>query len=219
VANIPITSLEGLILGKSIFQAQNSSLPIGSLLTGASFSFPVVFNLTEYVLSAGSTGAPAVSPGVQTTSISILSNNGQTGFSTEAPISLTGSSVSPSPFISMSPLEVDFPGIVIGSAAAAAGSASTFIISNIGQNNMIIIGYAWTNGALSPNPGSATTYTNVTTIEASDGDTLYILDSNGYFTSANLPAVGTVIRGGDSITVSALFNTTVRIISMIPTRL
>jgi hypothetical protein len=110
----------------------------------------------------------------------------------------------------MSPLEVDFPGIVIGSAAAGAGSASTFIISNIGQNSMTIQGYAWTTGALTPDSGTATTYTNVTITEDSYGNMLYVLDSNGYFTSANLPAVGTVIAGGESITINALFNTTVR---------
>lgn len=160
-------------------------------------------------MTAGSSSAPAVSPGVQTTSIGVISVNGQTGFSTEAPISVTGKSVSSNPFASMSPLQVDFPGIVIGSALAAAGSASTFIISNVGQNNMTINGYAWTTGAQTPDPGTTTTYTNVTMAKDAYGNTTYVLDGNGYFTSANLPPVGTIITGGSSITVNALFNTTV----------
>lgn len=199
-ANIPITGLPGLILGKSIFQALNSSLPTGSLAAGQSFSFPVTFNLTGYILNGESSSAPAVSPGVQTTAINILTTNGVTGYATEEPISVTGKSVSPEPFISMAPMEIDFSGIVLGSAAANAGSADTFIISNVGQSNMTILGYAFTAGSINSNA----TITNVTTING-----VSVFDVNSYFTSTNLPAIGTAIPGGASVTVNAMFNTTV----------
>jgi hypothetical protein len=78
-ANIAVIAIRGLILGKSIYQAKNSSLPTGPLAAGARFSFPVVFNLTGFTLNSGSTSAPAVTPGVQTTSITILTTNGVTG--------------------------------------------------------------------------------------------------------------------------------------------
>jgi hypothetical protein len=127
-ANIPIVQIQGLTIWNSIYQAQNSSLPQGSLKVGDSFSIPVVFNLTGFVLNSGSTSAPSVSPGVQTTAMNLFTTNGVSGYSTQQGITLTGTSVSASPWLSITPLQVNFPGIVIGSAASAAASASTFII-------------------------------------------------------------------------------------------
>lgn len=164
-----------------------------------------MFNLTGYVLSSGSTSSPSIQPGVQATAIGILTTNGIAGYAAEEPISVTGRSASINPFISISPSEVDFPGIVLESAAAAEGSSDTFIISNTGQNQMTILGYAFTNGSVEPNSDNPTTWTNVTTTNG-----ISVLDINEYFMASNLPAVGTIIPGGDSITVNALFNTTVR---------
>jgi hypothetical protein len=140
----------------------------------------------------------------------LFTMNSKSGFSSEVAISLTGRTVSQNPFISVSPLQVNFPGLVIGSATTAEGTASTFIINNIGQSNMTITGYAWTTGDVSSGSGN-TKYTNVTVTTDPSGNIQYILDSNGYFTSSNLPGVGTTIVGGSSITVNILFNTTVRI--------
>jgi uncharacterized membrane protein len=60
----------------------------------------------------------------------------------------------------------------------APSSSVTF-----GQSSMTIKGYAWTTGALTPDPGTTTTYTNVTSTYNGNGSTVYALDSNGYFTS------------------------------------
>ena len=74
-----------------------------------------------------------------------LTTNRITGHSIKQPISLTSRSVSSSPFISMNPLQVNLPSIVIGFVAGEKGSASTFII-------MTILGYAYTTGAVNLDP-------------------------------------------------------------------
>jgi hypothetical protein len=112
--------------------------------------------------------------------------------------------VSDAPVVVISPLEVDFPGIVIGSPTTALGSDDTFVISNLGQSNMTILGYAYTPGAISKGAIGSTTYTNVT---FTNGNAT--LDINGYFTTLNLPPVGTIITGGGSLTVDVVFNTQV----------
>jgi hypothetical protein len=103
----------------------------------------------------------------------------------------------------MSPLQVDFSGIVVGSEAQASGSDSTFIISNDGLNAMTILGYAWTNG---PITSATSVFNNLTT-----SNNITTFDGNGYFTSPNMPPVGTVIPGGGSATVDVTFNTSVGI--------
>jgi WSC domain len=187
-ANIPITSINITAPYMSTYQVSNSSLPQGSLSTGAIFSFPITFNLTA-----------AVAPGVQSTSITLRTANGVTGFSTQQPISVTGKSVSANPYASLIPLQVDFAPLVIGSAAAETGSASTFVIQDIGQSDLVILGYAFTDNII---PTVANT--NVTVGGSANGNS--VLDKNGVFTSNDLPAVGSVIRNGTSVTVNVLFN-------------
>jgi hypothetical protein len=205
-ANIPITQVTGLVLGKSLFLASNSSLPTGSLAVGASFTFPVTFDLVNHQLNAESTSSSSVTPGVQTTSISILTVNGKSGFAPSQPIMLTGMSISSAPFIAMSPLQVDFAGIVVGSAAATTGSDNTFIISNNGLSPMTLLGMAWTNGSISSN---SSVFYNLTAGFNSNGNAVTSFGGGGYFTFTNMPAVGTVIAGGASVTVNANFNTNV----------
>jgi hypothetical protein len=193
---IPLNNITGLTLGKTIYQASNSSLPKGSIAAGVNFTFPVTLNLTA-------ANAPGIAPGIQSSIVNIFTNNGVTGSATEASVSLTGDAISANPVIAVNPLQLDFPGLVVGSSNAIAGSADTFIISNLGQNSMKIYGYAYTNGTISADP----VYTNVTTTNG-----VSVLDINGYFTATCLPAPGTVIPGGGSVTVNALFNTTVSIL-------
>ena len=196
-ANIAITQLTGFVLGKALYQVSNSSLPTGSLAAGSSFSFSVTFDLKNHQLNSGSTSSPSVTPGVQSTSIEILTVNGITGYAPQQPISLTGMSVSSAPFITINPLQVDFAGIVVGSAAAETGSDSTFIINNVGLSPMTILGLAYTNGSVTSN---SSVFYNVTSAA---------FDVNGYFTSTDMPAVGTVIPGGASVTVSVNFKANV----------
>ena len=162
-----------------MFNASNSSLPTGPLNTGASFSFPVTFDLTNHQLNPGSTSSTTVVPSVQTTSIELLTVNGVTGYATAQPITLTGMSISSAPFITVNPLQVDFQGIVVGSASQQTGSDSTFIINNVGLGPMTITDFAWTNGSVS---SPTVVFHNLTLTTDGSGNPVTAFDSNGSFT-------------------------------------
>ncbi|KAK0125522.1 hypothetical protein ONS96_009359 [Cadophora gregata f. sp. sojae] len=193
---IAITKIQGLTIGKTMYTALNSSLPQGALAAGARFSFPVSFNLSSYVLTSGSTSSPTVSPGVLSSAMFIYTKNAIAGYSSQQSIGLTGTIVSPNPWLSISPLQVTFNGIVIGSSASEGGSSSTFIIQNTGQAEMTILGYAFSVDS------SSTVYTNVTLGSPTN------LDAKGYFNAQGLPALGAVFNPGESLTVGITFDTT-----------
>ncbi|KAF4624790.1 hypothetical protein G7Y89_g13381 [Cudoniella acicularis] len=195
-ANIAITKIEGLEIEKPIFQAQNSSLPQGSLGVGQSFSFPITFNLTNFVVSGGSTDGPSAAPGVESTALNLFTVNSASGYSTQQGITLTGTAVSQGPYLAIDPLQVNFPGIVVGSAGSGGATTSTFLLQNLGKSTLTITGYAFGNQDGSP-------YTNVTMSGTA------ALDSNGTFTSQDLPSLGSTIAPGGSITVTATFNTSI----------
>ena len=139
--------------------------------------------------------------------------NGQTGFSPLQPITLTGTSISSAPFVEMNPLQVMFDGIVVGSVAAETGSSNTFIIQNAGLGQMTILGWSWTNGTVATGAQR-----NLTTVINSEGTNVTAFDGNGYFTSSNIPAPGTVVAAGASITVTVNFDTEVSIFTPPPIR-
>ncbi|KAK0100032.1 hypothetical protein ONS95_013153 [Cadophora gregata] len=198
--NIAITKLNGFATNKPVFQVSNSSLPTGPLALGATFSFPVTFNLTALILT-GSTSSPSVTPGVQTSSVWISTTNGKAGFAPQQPISLTGTAISAAPFITVNPLQVDFAGVVVGSANSESGSDATFILSNVGLSDMTVLGMVWTSDAVnSPNA----VFHNLTTVNGK-----MFLDGPGYFTSTTLPSIGQVIPAGSTMTVNANFNTNI----------
>ncbi|OBT48309.1 hypothetical protein VE00_01254 [Pseudogymnoascus sp. WSF 3629] len=197
--NIALNGLIGLALGTAQYQASNSSLPTGYLAAGVSFTFPVIFNLTTFVLSPGSQSAPVVQPGTLTTSINILTNNAVAGYSISQPVVLTGVSVSSTPFLQTNPLELDFGGIVLGSVTAQTGLTGTFLIVNSGLSPMTITGYGYTQDDILKAPN----FTNVT---QSGSTGLYDLGLAFNFTSSNLPLVGTVLAPYASITVSVNFS-------------
>jgi hypothetical protein len=194
-ANIPLTTLTGFTLGKPIFQVSNSSLPTGAIKAGASFSFPATLNLTSNA---------QVTPGVQTTSISIGTVNGVSGYSTSQPVTLTGTAISSAPFIEMNPVQVVFDSIVVGSAAAETGSSNTFVLTNAGLGPMTITGLAWTNESVATGAQH-----NVTIISNAQNQNVTAFDANGYFSASNMPVVGTVLQGGTSITVEVNFDSSI----------
>ncbi|KAF8853802.1 hypothetical protein BDZ45DRAFT_748247 [Acephala macrosclerotiorum] len=166
----------GLILSNPMYQAQDSSLPTGSLSSGASFSFPVTLNLTNHVLNSGITNSPSVSPGVLSSALtSITTTSKDSRYSSEQSISLTGKAVVKGPFLSISPLQVTFPGIV-----------------NTGKSALNLLGYAFSTKSDGP-------YNSVKVSSAAN------LDNNGTFTSQDLPALGTIIPIISSVTVTASF--------------
>jgi hypothetical protein len=191
-----------MTLNNVLYQVQNSSLPTRALAAGDSFSFPVVFNLTGYVVKADNTGKPVLTPGIETSVVNVLTTNGQSGYSTQMPISITGRAESVNPDLSLNPIQVSFPGLVIGSTDNS-GASSTLTINNIGSSPMKILGYAFATGQYTDDANS--NLTNVTT--GSNG--ISFLDKNHYFTASNLPSVGTIIQGNSGLSVDLLFNTTV----------
>lgn len=196
-ALIPITKVAGLSIQDATFQASNSSLPQGSLAVGDQFSFPVTWNLTqESIHDATGASFGAVSPGVKTSSLAISTTNGVAQYSNSLPITLQGNEVSSAPFLSLTPPEVDFGGIVVGSPGAATGLDSSMIISNIGSLPLKILGYGYTGTDMDD---GGVSYQNVTTTQGGS------IIGNG-FTSSDLPAVGTIIAAGQSLTVPVNFN-------------
>jgi iron transport multicopper oxidase len=52
-------------------------------------------------------------PGVKSTALTLLTTNAVTGYSTQFPISLTGTEVSSKAYLSLTPITVDYGGVVI----------------------------------------------------------------------------------------------------------
>ncbi|KAL9609724.1 MAG: hypothetical protein Q9167_005532 [Letrouitia subvulpina] len=199
-ALIPITKITGVTTLDATFQVSNASLPQGSLKAGDTFQFPVVWNLTKEGVK-DDTGASfgSVAPGVKSSSLVILTTNGVPQYSNSLPVSLQGNEVSNTPFLSVSPAEVDFGGIVVGSPGAATGLDSSFILANIGSSPLKIIGYGYTSGDLDDDDDEGGAgYTNVTR----QGP----ISNLGYgFTSTDLPTVGSIVGAGQSLTVPINF--------------
>ncbi|KAI4172140.1 MAG: hypothetical protein LQ348_006819, partial [Seirophora lacunosa] len=198
-ALIPITKINGLTIQNPTFQASNASLPQGSLAKGDVFSFPVVWNLTQTsIRDENGASFSAISPGVKTSSLVISTTNGVAQYSNQLPITLQGNEVSDAAFLSLSSPEVDFGGVVVGSPGAATGLDSAFIIANIGSSPLRILGYAYTGTDMDDDDG-ALTFSNVTQTQGGSkiGDG---------FTSSDLPAVGSFVAAGQSLTVPINFN-------------
>lgn len=122
----------------------------------------------------------------------IFTINAVAQYSTSYPIGLVGKEVSSQPFLFVSPSEVDFGGIVKGGPGAATGLDSAFILANIGKQPLKITGYGYTEDLDPP-----IDYTNVTFGANSQvGDV---------FTSSDLPAIGSIVAAGDSLTVPLKF--------------
>ncbi|KAL8742728.1 MAG: hypothetical protein Q9190_004833 [Brigantiaea leucoxantha] len=186
------------------FQVSNSSLPKGSLAAGDTFQFPVTWNLTkEGVKDDAGASFGAVSPGVKTSSLVISTTNAVAQYSNSLPITLQGNEISSAPFLSVSPAEVDFGGIVVGSPGAATGLDSSFILANIGASPLKILGYGYTSGDFDDDDDAdgGAGFTNVT----QQGQNMII--GNG-FTSSDLPAVGSILAAGQSLTVPINFKST-----------
>ncbi|KAK3944151.1 WSC domain-containing protein [Diplogelasinospora grovesii] len=199
VAKIKVNKIANITVGNPLYNISYAGgVPQGVVAAGQSFTFPATFNLTGYVLSSGSTSAPSIQPGVQSGSITLVTVNGVTGYSTNQPLSVTGTTVSQAPFAAINPVNVDFSPLVLGSAAAAGGSQNTMVVQNLGKGTMQILGYAFTTD--SPTAPSAQ-FSNIT----QNANGTYMLDANGYFTTTDLPAVGSTIPGGSSVIVHMTF--------------
>jgi iron transport multicopper oxidase len=199
-ALIAITSINGCKTDDATFQCNNSTLPTGSLANGATFSFPVTWNLTQASINdAQNASFGKVIPGVASTSLDIYTTNAVAQYSNILPVSLAGKTVSQVAFLSISPPEVDFGGIVVGSAAATSGLTAAVIVSNLGIQTLTFTGAAWTSTQVTP-----IVYTNITTNP--DGSS----NLGSGFSSSSLPNVGDTLASGASVTIPLKFlaNTT-----------
>lgn len=192
-ALIPINSVNGCTTGDKTFHCSNSTLPKGPLARGATFSFPVTWNLTQASINnAQNASYGKVLPGVESTSLDLYTTNGVAQYSNVLPISLSGNTVSKTAFFTISPQEVDFGGIVLGSGGQSSGLSAAVILSNIGAQSMQFLGAAWTNS-----------------VDGSDGPIVYNNITNGKlgngFSSSNLPNVGDTLTTNQAITVPLQF--------------
>ncbi|KAL8818955.1 MAG: hypothetical protein Q9223_002519 [Gallowayella weberi] len=198
-ANIPITKISSITVGDLHFEVNPGDLPQGPVAKGATFSFPVKWNLERTtVTNAQNASYGNTAPGIKSTALTLQTVNGVEGYSAKFPISLTGTEVSAKPFIVVAPITVDYSGIVITDPKNIPTNSLPFVISNAGASPLTITGYAFTNDELEDDDID---YTNVTFAQ-----TPYSLGKG--FTSPNLPPVGTAIPGGGQISVDSTFTPT-----------
>ena len=195
-ANIAITSISDVSTGDAHFVVNKADLPQGAIPDGAAFSFPVTWDLTSTTVSNQPNASYGNTvPGVKSTALKLTTVNGVGGYSNQFPITLTGNQVSQNAFFIVTPITVDYGGLVLLDKNNPPTSSLPFTFSNKGLSPLTIKGYAYTRDEVDNNP----VYTNVSFA----GGAPYSLD-NG-FTSSNLPAVGTVIQGGGQISVGSSF--------------
>ncbi|KAM7209387.1 WSC domain containing protein [Naviculisporaceae sp. PSN 640] len=193
-ANIAITKITGCTTADPRFRCTNSTLPPGAVVAGSTFSFQVVWNITKEALAeVENTSYGKVIPGVDGTVLNLLTTNGVSGYSTSVPVSLSGTIVSTAPFLFISPGEVDFGGLILGSEQAVFGLTGSASIQNSGTNTLTIQGIAWRSG-------SDGAYTNVTYT----GDRATFGEG---FSATSFPTPLSTIAAGQTIGVPLLFNT------------
>lgn len=191
---VGITQFNGCSTADKTFKCDNSTLPPGSLPSGATFSFPVTWDLTQTSINdAQNVSYGKVIPGAVTTALNIYTTNAVAGYTTFVPLSLGGKIVSASPFLFSTPSEVDFGGLIIGGASSSL--SSSVIVSNIGLSTLTFTGFAWQDAS-----GTSTTspYNNITGTSAVLGNS---------FSSPAFPTVGQTLSAGQSLSIPLLFQT------------
>jgi WSC domain len=192
---IAITKIDSVTTGDERFVVDTTSIPTGSLPAGASFSIPVTWDLTNTsVQNSPNASYGSITPGIKSTPLTIVTTNGQPGYSTMFPVSLTGTEISQAPYLLVSPTTVDYGGVVILDPDNIPSVTSPFTISNVGLGSMTILGYAWKMDDLE----SDTAYTNVTQISG-------VYDLGPGFTSTELPPVGTSLAANTAVTIQSTF--------------
>ncbi|CZS96609.1 related to beta-1,3 exoglucanase precursor [Rhynchosporium agropyri] len=189
-ALIPISKVNGCTTGNANWKCDNFTLPQGALVQGATFSFPVTWDLRLATLQdVPQASFGKVIPGVESSSLNILTTNGVPKYSTVLPISLTGRVVSQNAFMTITPNEIDLGGIVLGSAGAPSGQTASFILSNVGAQSLTVLGTAWSNEIV-----GNVQWTNITNGVLGNG-----------FTSAQFPKTGDIVASGGSLTVAVKY--------------
>ncbi|TEY50792.1 hypothetical protein BOTCAL_0272g00040 [Botryotinia calthae] len=185
-AIIAITSINGATVGNGYFSVDNSTLPPGPLKAGATFTFPVTWDLTNVQIGAtANTSFGNVSPGIKSTPLTFLTANAVAGFATLYPIIIA-------------PTTVDYGGIIITNGSDINPQSAIFTISNKGLMPMTIMGYAYTADELDDSPN----FINSTTMNGT-WDLGF-----GYFSAVGLPEIGSQIAPSSQISIQSSFEPT-----------
>ncbi|RKU48393.1 hypothetical protein DL546_009359 [Coniochaeta pulveracea] len=196
-ANVQLTKVNGCTTGDKLFQCSNSTLPQGTVAAGTSFTFPVIWNLTQKAINdAQNVSYGRVLPGVEGAVLNLFTTNSVTGYSSQIPISLSGTVVSSSPFLFMSPTAVDFGGLVLGSDSAADGLTGDAMVQNIGNSTLTITGVAWQLGEDLSGPFHNATYNGTSATFGDQG-----------FSATVFVKAGQQIEPGASVSVPLVFKT------------
>ncbi|KZF19452.1 WSC-domain-containing protein [Xylona heveae TC161] len=197
-AIIDITEVIGATTGDPSWTVNNATLPQGAVKAGTVFTFPVTWDLTHTSVSnAPNASFPNVSPGVKSTALTLLTENAVLGYASVFPISLTGEEVSEAAYLSLTPVNIAFGGLVLNDSSDTGDTITMpFSIANVGLSPLTIFGYGYTTEDLDDDDVD---YTNAT--QGDDG----VWDLGYGFTSLNLPDVGTVIQPQQSIVVQVTF--------------
>jgi iron transport multicopper oxidase len=134
-------TINGCSTSLATFQCQNSSLP-STVASGASFTFPVTWNLTQAAINqAQSNGHFQVLPGSEAAALDLYTTAGASGYATDTPIQLSGTVVAAQGYLVINASEVDFGGIVPGGSVSQL--SSSVILSNQGTSVLTFSGFAW----------------------------------------------------------------------------
>ncbi|KAK3050365.1 hypothetical protein LTS18_012594, partial [Coniosporium uncinatum] len=197
-ALVALTKINGMTVSDARFEVDNATLPQGTVVKGAQFSFPVRWNLTtETVKNSENASYGSVTPGIKSTPLTIFTTNAVAGYASQFPLSLSGNQISQRAFFDLGPTTVDFGGIVLGQAGDEAPEVlSPLTLMNRGQNSLTIVGYAYTfDEATDP---------DAVWVNATFADGVWNLGDG--FTSTELPALGTVMAGGQQTSVQLTFD-------------
>jgi len=123
------------------------------------------WNLTnENVKNKANASYGNVSPGIKTTALTVYTTNSIPGFTNMFPISLSGNEVSSKAYQSLTPITVDFGGLVLGVSGENPFSTQPFTVANLGLQPLQTLSYGCTQNDVSD---PDITYANAT--KAADG--------------------------------------------------
>ncbi|KAF3769510.1 WSC-domain-containing protein, partial [Cryphonectria parasitica EP155] len=201
------TTIESLAIGSVYYSLSSSDAFPLPLAAGQSFTLDVVFNLTGYSSTTGGGGnTTQLVPGSKSAVVTITMDNDVAEYASTQSISFTGDAITGDAYPAVNPLQVDFSAVVVTNSSSgpvsSGASDNAFVLSNLGEAGLEILRYAYTNTDPSDDD---TTFTNLTT--TTNNET--VLDSNGYFSTTELPALGSSIAAGSALTVQVEFNTNI----------
>lgn len=174
-------TLKGCTTGLATFQC--SGIPT-TVASGASFTFPVVFNVTNANIEAARLAGYQVLPGAEGGAINILSSTGAVLTSVQA----TATVVASGGYLVAGAVQIDFGANTVGSPSAV----KTVTLTNQGAAALTFSSFAYQDLKLTNPPFVTATPGNPTTI------------GNG-FTSTGFPAIGSTIAAGATVTLSITF--------------